>query len=208
MNTDTQVDNTIVGNKENGGGQGGSRWRIAAWAVAALLLLLPLVAMRFSDEVNWSVGDFVIAGALLVGVGVTFELAVRMTGNIAYRAAVGVAVAAAFLLIWVNGAVGIIGSEDNYANLMYVGVLAVGFIGSVIARFRPHGMALAMFATAVAQVLVAAIALIAGLGASGPIWPIGFMVATTFFTALWLGSATLFRSADQELAARAAETEI
>ena len=37
----------------------------------------------------------------------------RKTGDAAYRTAVGVALAAAFLLIWVNGAVGIIGSENN-----------------------------------------------------------------------------------------------
>ncbi len=51
----------------------------------------------------------------------------------AYRFAVGVALAAAFLLVWMNLAVGLIGSEDNPANLMYFGVLAVGFIGAIIA---------------------------------------------------------------------------
>jgi hypothetical protein len=58
-----------------------------------------------------------------------------MTDNRAYRAAVGVAIAAAFILVWMNLAVGIIGSEDNPANLMYGGVLAIGIIGAVIARF-------------------------------------------------------------------------
>ena len=106
-----------------------SRWRIAAWAAAALILLLPLVAMQFTDEVVWDVADFAVFGALLVGVGVTYELAARKTGNTAYRAAFGVALAAVFLLVWVNLAVGIIGSEDNDANLMYYGVLAVGSLG-------------------------------------------------------------------------------
>ena len=55
----------------------------------------------------------------------TCELAARMTGNSAYRAAVGVAVAAAFILVWMNLAVGIIGTEDNPAKLMYGGVLPV-----------------------------------------------------------------------------------
>jgi hypothetical protein len=85
----------------------------------------------------------------------TYELAARMTGNSAYRAAVGVAVAAAFILVWMNLAVGIIGTEDNPANLMYGGVLAVGIIGALIARFQPDGMARALFATALAQALVA-----------------------------------------------------
>jgi hypothetical protein len=184
----------MAGNTEDGGGRRGSRRRIAAWAAAALLLLLPLVAMQFTDEVVWGVADFAFAGALLVGTGVTFELGARKTGNSAYRAAVGVALAAAFILIWVNGAVGVIGSEDNDANLMYGGVLAIGVIGALVARFKPHGMARALCATALAQALVAVIALIAGLGSpwSGP-GEILFL--NGFFVALWLTSAWLFRKA-------------
>jgi hypothetical protein len=80
----------------------------------------------------------------------------------AYRSAVGVALAAAFILLWLMGAVGIIGVEGDRADLMYFGVLAVGVTGALIARFRPHGMARALLATALAQALVAVIALIAG----------------------------------------------
>ena len=184
----------MAGNAENNGGWRGSRWRIAFWTVAALILLLPLVAMQFTDEIVWDVADFAFAGALLVGVGVAFELAVRMTGNRAYRAAVSVALAAAFLLIWVNAAVGIIGSENNDANLMFGGVLAAGIFGALIARFQPHRMACALVATALAQMLVSVIALIAGLGSpsSGP-EEIFFL--NGFFAALWLTSAGLFRKA-------------
>ncbi len=184
----------MEGITEDGGERRGSRLRVAAWSAAALILLLPLVAMQFTDQVVWDVADFAIFGALLVGVGVTYELAARMTGDTAYRAAVGVALAAAFILVWVNGAVGIIGSEDNDANLMYGGVLAVGVIGAIIARFQPRGMARALFATALAQALVAVIALIAGLGSpwSGPL---EIVALNGFFVALWVGSALLFREA-------------
>ncbi len=184
----------MAGNTENGGGRRWSRWRIAAWTVAALILLLPLVAMQFTDEVNWEVADFAFAAALLVGVGVPYELAVRKTGNAAYRAAVGVALAAVFLLIWVNGAVGIIGSEDNDANLMYFGVLAIGVIGAFIARFRPRGMARALFATALAQASVATVALIAGWGSPSS-GPLEIVALNGFFVALFVGSALLFREA-------------
>ena len=47
-------------------------------------------------------------------------------------------------------------------NLMYLGVIAVGFVGAFIARFQSRGMALALFATAVAQMLVPVIALMMG----------------------------------------------
>lgn len=168
------------------------------WGTAALMLLLPLLAMQVTDEVDWDVADFAIFGAMLVGAGGAYELAARMTGNNAYRAAVGVALAAAFILVWMNLAVGIIGTEDNSANLMYGGVLAVGIIGAVIARFQPDGMARALFATALAQVLVAVIALIAGLSSPGPIWPRDILILTGFFAALWLISAWQFRKAARE----------
>lgn len=161
----------MKGNAENGGGRRGSRWRIAAWTVAALILLLPLIAMQFTDEVNWDVADFAFTGALLIGTGITFELAVGKTGDTTYRAAVGVALVAAFILVWVSLSVGVIGKDGDPANLMYFGVLAVGITGAVIARFQPDGMARALLATALAQVLVTMIALIGRLGYpwSGPL---------------------------------------
>lgn len=188
---------TTAGGPENGGGQRVSRWRIAAWTVAALLLLWPSIAMQFTDAVVWDVTDFAIFGALLVGLGLTFELVARKTGDNAYRSAASVALSAAFILVWVNGAVGIIGSEDNDANLMYYGVLAVGIIGALVARFQPRGMARALFATALAQALVAVIALVAGLGYpwSGPL---EILVLNGFFVALFVGSAWLFRRAARQ----------
>ena len=160
-----------------------------------LILLLPLIAMRFTDEVVWDLADFAVAGALLLGAGFTFELIARKARSIAYRAAVGIAVAAALLLVWVNLAVGIIGNEGNPANLMYIGVLAVGIVGAVIARFQPHGMARALLAMALAQILVAVIALITGLGHT--------FVVTSFFVALWLTSAWLFRRSGEESISKA-----
>ncbi len=120
------------------------------------------------------------------------------TNNTPYRAAIGVACGAAFLLVWLIGAVGVIGTEHDDANLMYGGVLAVSIIGAIIARFEPNGMARALFATALAQALVAAIALIARLGSTGPIWPRDILMLTGFFAALWLMSAWLFRKAARE----------
>ena len=158
------------------------------------LLLIPLVAMQFTDEVAWGPGDFVIAGALLFGAGVTYRQVASKRANTAYRVAAGIAVAAALVLVWMNLAVGLIGSEDNPANLMYAGVLAVGILGALIARLRPPGMARAMFAAAGVQALVAVIALIGGLGQpwSGPL---EIVLLNGFFVALFAGSGWLFRRA-------------
>lgn len=115
----------------------------------------------------------------------------------AYRSAIGVALATAFILVWLSLGVGIIGKDGDPANLMYFGVLAVGIIGAIIARLQPRGMARALFATALAQALVAAIALVAGLGLpwSGPA---EILILNGYFIALFAGLAWLFRRAARE----------
>lgn len=175
-----------------------SRRRIAGWSIAAFLLLLPLVAMQFTGEVDWDETDFLFAAALIGGVGIALELTIRMTRNTAYRAAIGIALAAMFLLIWINAAVGIIGSEDNPLNLLYAGVLAVALAAAVGAGFRPNGMARAMIAAAAAQALVAVIALVAGEHRTPTSSMAEIVVLNGFFTGLWLGSALLFRIAARE----------
>jgi len=171
-------------------------WRIARWSLAALILLLPLLAMQFTTEVAWDFADFMIFGALLAGAGGVYELAMRVSGHRAYRAAIAVALAAAFILIWVNLAVGIIGDEGNPANLMYVGVLAVGIIGAIITRGQPRGMARTLSVMAFAQALVPVIALlflkIAPI--SGPAG-LTILVLNIGFIILFVGSALLFRRA-------------
>ena len=120
------------------------------------------------------------------------------TGNTAYKSAVGLALATPFLLVWMIGAVGVLGREGDRADSMYIGVFAVGIIGAIIARFQPHGMARALFATALAQALVAVIALIAGMH-QAPYSSVGEILSFNgFFVALFLGSAWLFRNAARE----------
>jgi hypothetical protein len=108
-----------------------------------------------------------------------------MNINSAYRVAVGIAVAAALLVVWMHGAVA---TEDDSPGLMFLGARR-GIIGAIIARFRPQGMARVLFATALAQALVAVIAMIA--------WKQYFeiLILSGFFIALWIGSALLFRKA-------------
>ena len=185
------------GHPPRAGGRRTSALRIAYWSTAALVLLAPLVAMLFTSEVDWSAYDVLFAGALLLGVGLPLELVVRKTGDTAHRWAFGLALAAAFLLVWINGAVGVLGSEDNDANLLYGGVLAVGGVGALLARFRPRGMARAMTATALAHASVALGALVGGWG--GPATgPFEVVALNGFFVALWAASAVLFQRVAEE----------
>ena len=120
------------------------------------------------------------------------------TSNTAYKSAVGLAIATPFLLVWMIGAVGVLGVDGDPADLMYIGVLAVGIIGAIIARLQPRGMARALFATALAQALVAVIALFAGMH-QAPYSSVGEILGLNgFFVALFLGSAWLFRRAARE----------
>jgi peptidoglycan/LPS O-acetylase OafA/YrhL len=75
--------------------------------VTLLLLLAPLAAMQFTEEVNWGPGDFVIAGLLLFGAGMLYILAsARVTGR-RQRAAVAAAVMAGLAIVWAELAVGL-----------------------------------------------------------------------------------------------------
>ncbi len=89
------------------------------------ILIIPMVAMLFTSKVNWSVFDFIVMGILLFGTGLTYELISRLSNRIAYRAAVGIAVLTGFLLIWINLAVGIIGSENNPVITLNPDALAI-----------------------------------------------------------------------------------
>ena len=161
----------------------------------AFILLVPLVAMLFTDDVVWGPLDFVLAGALLLGTGLAYQVVARRAGTTSYRLGARVALAAALLLVWASLAVGIVGEDGDPFDLLYGGVLAVGILGAVIARFQPHGMARVLLAMALAQVLVAVIALIAGKH-HAPISSVFEIVALNgFFAALFVASAWLFQNA-------------
>lgn len=174
-----------------------------------LLLLIPLVAMQFSEDVVWTASDFIVAGIMLFGTGLTYTLVTRMAkGDTPYKIALGFALFSGLFLIWANLAVGIIGSEDNPANLMYYGVIAVGLIGASWARFKAWGMVRVMSAMAITQALIALISLISGMHQS----PVSSMTeiinVNGFFVTLFVVAALLFRHAALEQAESSAEPEV
>ena len=134
--------------------EGRSAWawaRPLLWCGAALLVLAPLVAMQFTREVDWTLGDFVFAALLVGGVGLAFELAVRISSSRSYRAGAALGLAAGFFLIWANGAVGYIGSEDNPYNLVFFTVIAIAFAGALVSGFKARGLAWTMLAAGLAD---------------------------------------------------------
>lgn len=110
----------------------------------------------------------------------------------AYRLGFGLAFVAVFLLVWLSLGVGIIGADGDPANFMYFAVLAIGIVGAAKTRMQPTGMAYTLFAMAIAQTLIALLALVAGLGQpySGPL---ELMLLNGFFIAMFAISGWLFR---------------
>lgn len=76
-------------------------------AITAGILSIPLIAMQFTSEVDWSVSDFIIMGALIFGVGFLFVHVARVTPR-KYRVLIGIGFLAILLVTWVHLAVGIV----------------------------------------------------------------------------------------------------
>jgi len=94
------------------GGHGGNPHRsrrglLRAVLGTAAILLLPLVAMQFTDEVNWSAADFLVAAMLLLGAGYGLDLLLRTFPGTGQRLAGAGLLGLAFLYAWAELAVGI-----------------------------------------------------------------------------------------------------
>lgn len=77
--------------------------------VTALVLSVPLIAMQFSDEVQWNWFDFAVIGTLIISTGLIFEF-ITTKVNFKYRPVIAVVLLAAMLLIWAELAVGVFNS--------------------------------------------------------------------------------------------------
>jgi hypothetical protein len=177
----------------------GNPWRVVGWGIAVALILTPLVAMQFTKEVNWTVGDFVFAAVMIGGVGLLFEFAVRASRSWAYRGGVAVGLATTFLLIWINGAVGIVGNEDNPVNLVFGVIILMALAGTIVARAKAKGMVRAMTVAGCAQALVGVAVFARGIAAHEPPGAFGLLILIEFFAGLWFISAMLFGKAAREV---------
>lgn len=170
-------------------GSNGYGWTVVRWGAAVGLLAGPWVAMRFTAEVNWSPGDFVVFGAMLACVCGTWEFVARRKCDGAYRGAVGMALATAFLALWIDLAVGIAGPPGAVANRVFPAVLALGVAAAVLVRGRAAGMMRVMLVMALAQTGVG----LAGWVVAASPGPVVGLSLT--FVGLWSISAGLFARA-------------
>lgn len=83
---------------------------VSILAGAAILLFIPFIAMKFSNEVNWTLSDFIVAGVLLFGTGFILEFFLRKIKSVRYRMIFSVTLFIVLFLIWAELAVGIFGT--------------------------------------------------------------------------------------------------
>ena len=170
-----------------------SWFRVLGWGFVLALLITPAIAMRFSDEVQWTAFDFVVAAVLLGGTGLLIELGVRMSTHLAYRVGMTIAIINCLLIIWLNLAVGIIGNEENPANSMYLSVIGLVAVGSVFLRGKANAMSWLMIATAIVQLSISIAAVLLEIPAD--LQPAFFL--NSAFAILWLIAAGLFKAASE-----------
>jgi len=161
--------------------------RVALGALA--VLMVPLVASRVVKGWNWSAGSFVFVYVLFFATGMVYALIARKMGVWSYKAGVGVALVAGFALGWSNMVH--VADSENPANLWYYSVLAVGAVGSWLARLEARGLARTLFAMA------ATLALIAVMLPSGapPYLARNMAIGHGVFVAMLIASGLLFRHA-------------
>jgi energy-converting hydrogenase Eha subunit C len=171
------------------------RWRIFGWGLALAILAMPFVALQLHTQgVDWSAGDFVFAAVIFATVGGLLELAVRLTPSRLYRGAAALALLGGLLVVWINLAVGIVGSEHNPDNQLFFVALLMAIAGGIGARFKADGMKRAMITAAVAVVIAFAIAE-SGRQDEPMVHPLVEGIGTSIFVLLFVGSAWLFRKA-------------
>jgi hypothetical protein len=90
------------------------KWKNKRIVIIALLVLglisIPLIAMQFTNEVQWKATDFAVRGVLLLGVGIMIDWVIRKVGSLNSRILLIAALLLALMLIWAELAVGIFGT--------------------------------------------------------------------------------------------------
>ena len=183
--------------------------RVVALALSFALILVAVVFLRAegspADAMALAMDGLIIVGAIVY--------AATNRHRAAYRWAVGLALAATFVLFWMIGAVALLGPElgRNTADLIYFAVPTVAVVGAIVAGFRPDGMARAMLAAAIAVLVLPAI-VVAGLtplspNTAGELFPYGLLIFHAPFAALFIVSAWLFRRSTRALPAAGAQLQ-
>ncbi len=161
--------------------------RVALGALA--VWMVPLVASQFVEDWHWGVGGFVRVYVLFFVTGMVIALVARRMGVWSYKAGVGLALVAGFAFGWSNMVQ--VADSGHPENLWYYSVLVVGVVGALLARLKPRGLALTLFAMAATLALIA-VALPSGVP---PYLARNMAIGHGVYTVLFTASGLLFRHA-------------
>ncbi len=169
--------------------------------ITAGILMIPLIAMQFTQEVQWTLFDFAVMGILVFGTGSAYQFLAGRSSRTAYKGGAIIAVVASLLLVWMNLAVGIIGSENNPINMFYLLVPVIGICGAFITKATALGMYRTLIGMAVAVALVPIVGFVVGRPSlSTPeelAGVLGVVMLNVLFVLLFTAGAFLFRTAGQ-----------
>ncbi len=140
---------------------------------------------------NWDALDYMAALALVAGSTGAYWIATRSARSLWHHVAVLIAAGGALLMLWMQLAVGLIGSGAHPINEAMGLVLVVGATGALLSRFRASGLRTTLLVAAGTQMVLGAIGFI--------LLPAEFFsdtfLVTAFFSGLWTASAFLFHLA-------------
>jgi hypothetical protein len=87
-----------------------NRRLIGILLTVAVLLCIPLTAMLFTDQVDWNLSDFVVAGMLLLGTGIVIEVVARNVKDRSAKIGMIIGTLVVLFLVWAELAVGVFGT--------------------------------------------------------------------------------------------------
>ena len=169
-------------------------------SITAMILLIPLIAMDFTSEVNWNGLDFLVMAMMLMGAGLTYVFIANLSSSYAYKLGVAITMLTSFLLVWVLLAVGMIGASGHPANLLYGLVFITLGASAFSCKFTAQGLSKSLFRTAAAQFIVPFIAII--------FWQpilmseanlVRLLIFNSVFALLFAGAGWLFRKSAKSL---------
>ena len=179
----TNTDDTIAHTAFSG-------WRIALWGALIALFCLPVIAVQLSDEFDWTSSDFLFAAVFLTILGIGGEIALRVGRNAPHQLGIAIAALGGFLTVWINGAVGMLGSEDEVTNLYFIALVGIAVVASFLVWFRPAPMRWIMATLSASQFGVGIIAGLWTMPGHAIEWGV-----LAFFAVIWGASAACFHAA-------------
>ena len=166
-------------------------------------LLFPFIAVESADALGLSEDDaffdrlpLLLLALILIGIIIAVVLTWKNKSGI--RSALGLALFTSFLIVWMNAAVGIIGSEENRINIIYYGLVIFSIIWVMFENYSVLGFARSMFASMIVAVLLGvSVMIIAGINGVSFIGLIQIAALNGMFATLYGISALLFRRSAQ-----------